>query len=113
MLGDFYLSAKESIKTNYHFQQETPAQINYQNYRYITTDVLKQTPIEAEMMETLKSLNVVRIIDEVPYWYKVEYIDLTNDISIKGWVAKRYTERFPDEINKMINANIQEISHLQ
>lgn len=111
LLGDFYQFVKESIKTNYYLQQEPPDQINYQNYRYITADVLnvrKQPSTEAEIMGTLKSLNIVQIIDEVPYWYKIEYIDLINDISIKGWIAKRYTERFPDEINEMMNVNVQE-----
>ena len=105
LLDTAYESAKKAIQVNYLPHQEEVTQIDYENYRLVTADVLnvrKKPSTESDIMGSLKCFNVVRIIEEVPYWYKVEYIDLANDVSIKGWIAKRYTEGLPSGIEKSI-----------
>lgn len=78
--GDISLSSEESI-----------------NLKIITTDNLnvRQAPnTESEIIYQLETFDIVCVINEQPYWYEIKYIDLSDNQSKTGWIAKKYTKDY-------------------
>ena len=68
-----------------------------------TLNVRKQPSTSSDIIGKLYYLNVVKIIESKPYWLKVEYVDLENDVHLTGWISKKYAKDFSKETEKLLN----------
>jgi len=87
IIPDIFSSAKQYIKENYLSNKVEVSENDYNNFRIITTDVLnirREHSTNSDIIGKLYYLNVVKVIDSYPYWLKVEYRDINNDIKITG-----------------------------
>ncbi len=108
LLQDSYEYVKNYLKNHFFPEKEILTIEDYNNYRIIVADILnirQQPSTKSTIIGKLYYLNVVKIIDEKPYWIKIEYKDLENDIYLSGWVCKKYTKNFSDETKNLINLN--------
>ena len=70
------------------------------NARYVIAEALnvrKGPSKNHDIQITLKYGTVVKVIDKINYWTKIEYKDKQNGISLEGWVYTRYLEKFDIE----------------
>lgn len=72
-------------------------------------NVREKPSSESELIGKLYKYQCVRIIEKVPYWTKVEYINKKEEISIKGWVYSRYLLKFDENIFEWISMEEGEI----
>lgn len=66
-------------------------------------NVREKPSVESKLIGKLYRYQCVRIIEKVPHWTKVEYINKKEEISIKGWVYTRYLLRFDENIFEWIS----------
>ena len=66
-------------------------------------NVRENPSVESKLIGKLYKYKCVRIIEKVPHWTKVEYINKKEEISIKGWVYTRYLLRFDENIFEWIS----------
>jgi len=88
---------------------------DYNNFRIITTDVLnirREHSTNSDIIGKLYYLNVVKVIDSYPYWLKVEYRDINNDIKITGWICTKYTADFSQETENLLKLNNNNIKNV-
>ena len=106
ILEDGYTYAKNYLKNNFLNTKEVITDEDYKNYRIITSNTLNvrtQPSTSSDIIGKLYYLNVVKIIESKPYWLKVEYVDLENDVHLTGWISKKYTKDFSKETEKLLN----------
>ena len=106
ILEDGYTYAKNYLKNNFLNTKEVITDEDYKNYRIVISDTLnvrRQPSTSSDIIGKLYYLNVVKIIESKPYWLKVEYIDLENDVHLTGWISKKYTKDFSKETEKLLN----------
>lgn len=100
IIPDIYSSSKQYIKNNYFTTKTEIVEEDYNKFRIVTTDILnvrKDHSTNSDIIGKLYHLNVVKVIDTYPYWLKIEYKDVNNDIQITGWICTRYTADFSQE----------------
>lgn len=108
IIPDIFSSAKQYIKENYLSNKVEVSENDYNNFRIITTDVLnirREHSTNSDIIGKLYYLNVVKVIDSYPYWLKVEYRDINNDIKITGWICTKYTADFSQETENLLKLN--------
>ncbi len=108
IIPDIFSSAKQYIKENYFSNKVEVSENDYNNFRIITTDVLnirREHSTNSDIIGKLYYLNVVKVIDSYPYWLKVEYRDINNDIKITGWICTKYTADFSQETENLLKLN--------
>lgn len=108
IIPDIYSSAKQYIKDNYFSAVNEIQDVDYHDFRIITTDILnvrRNPATDADIIGKLYYLNVVKVIDSCPYWLKIEYADTTNNIQITGWISKKYSTDFSQESEKILKLN--------
>ena len=60
----------------------------------ITDTRLRSNPeVNAEVIATIQAGQAVEILDEVPYWFEVEYTDIGTSEQRLGWMPKRCVRR--------------------
>lgn len=99
-----FSSAMQYITENYFSNKAEIAENDYSNFRIITADVLnvrRNHSTDSDVIGNLYYLNVVKVIDTAPYWLKVEYKDVTNNIQITGWICTKYTADFSQETENL------------
>ena len=71
--------------------------MNNINLKIITADILnvrEQPNSKSEVIYQLNSFDIVPVINEQPYWYEIKYIDLSDNQTKTGWIAKKYTKDY-------------------
>ena len=64
------------------------------NLKIIITDKLniRESPsTQSNIKGTLSNFDIVKVINQVPYWFEIEYIDLKYNETKTGWISKKYT----------------------
>ena len=85
---------------NTSLQNSSLNSVNYENdlcLKIITTDnlnVRKEPSTKGEIIYQLETCDIVCVIGEQPYWYEIKYIDLSDNASKTGWIAKKYTKDY-------------------
>lgn len=91
---------KNSLSNNPSSENISFNSIGYENninLKIITTDnlnVRNEPSTKAEILYQLEILDIVCVINEQPYWYEIQYIDLSDNESKTGWIAKKYTKDY-------------------
>ncbi len=90
-------SIRENFKTSNSSENTSLSSEESINLKIITTDNLnvRQTPTtKSEIIYQLETFDIVYVINEQPYWYEIKYIDLSENQSKTGWIAKKYTKDY-------------------
>jgi hypothetical protein len=64
------------------------------NLKIIITDKLniRESPsTQSDIKGTLSNFDIVKVINQFPYWFEIEYIDLKYNETKTGWISKKYT----------------------
>ena len=66
--------------------------------------IMISQPMNGKTEEQIRKerAELVKELEKVPYWTKIEYIDIENDIKIIGWVSTRCIKsynQFKSEFN--------------
>ena len=72
---------------------------NSTNLRIVIADILnvRDNPsTQSNIVAQLNNFDIVKVINEQPYWFEIEYIDSANNDTKTGWIAKRYTADYLD-----------------
>lgn len=67
------------------------------NLKIITADILnvrEQPNSKSKVIYQLNSFDIVPVINEQPYWFEIKYIDLSDNQTKTGWIAKKYTKDY-------------------
>lgn len=91
----------------YEDVQSSNNEDNYFNEKCRIVDVTELNVRESyskdsKIIGKLYYLQLVKELEKVPYWTKIEYIDIENDIKIIGWVSTRCIKsynQFKSEFN--------------
>lgn len=108
ILQDEYNSAKNYIKEKFLCGKEVLSNIDYNDFRIVVSDILNvrlSPSTNSEIIDKLYCFNVVKVIDKVPYWYKIEYEDDETGEKKEGWICKKYTKDFSDETESIFKLN--------
>ena len=75
------------------------------NLKIIIADVLniREAPsTRSNIVGKLSNFDVVKVINEQPYWFEIEYIDLNDNLTKTGWIAKKYTTDYYDTLENYL-----------
>lgn len=67
------------------------------NLKIITADILnvrEQPNSKSKVIYQLNNFDIVPVINEQPYWFEIKYIDLSDNQTKTGWIAKKYTKDY-------------------
>ncbi len=108
VIPEIFSSSIQYIKANYFSDKSTISESDYTNFRIVTADVLnvrRNHSTDSDIIGKLYCLNVVKVIETYPYWLKIEYKDVNNNIQITGWICKKFTMDFSHETENLLNLN--------
>ena len=92
--AETYTYLKDRFLGIYEDVQSSNNEDNYFNEKCRIVDVTELNVRESysrisKIIGKLYYLQLVKELEKVPYWTKIEYIDIENDIKIIGWVSTR------------------------
>lgn len=105
--AETYTYLKDRFLGIYEDVQSSNNEDNYFNEKCRIVDVTelnvrKSYSKDSKIIGKLYYLQLVKELEKVPYWTKIEYIDIENDIKIIGWVSTRCIKsynQFKSEFN--------------
>lgn len=105
--AETYTYLKDRFLGIYEDVQSSNNEDNYFNEKCRIVDVTELNVRESyskdsKIIGKLYYLQLVKELEKVPYWTKIEYIDIENDIKIIGWVSTRCIKsynQFKSEFN--------------
>lgn len=105
--AETYTYLKDRFLGIYEDVQSSNNEDNYFNEKCRIVDVpelnvRKSYSKDSKIIGKLYYLQLVKELEKVPYWTKIEYIDTENDIRIIGWVSTRCIKsynQFKSEFN--------------
>lgn len=105
--AETYTYLKDTFLAIYENVQSSNNEDNYFNEKCRIVDVTelnvrKSYSKDSKIIGKLYYLQLVKELEKVPYWTKIEYIDIENDIKIIGWVSTRCIKsynQFKSEFN--------------
>ena len=105
--AETYTYLKDRFLGIYEDVQSSNNEDNYFNEKCRIVDVTelnvrKSYSKDSKIIGKLYYLQLVKELEKVPYWAKIEYIDVQNDIKIIGWVSTRCIKsynQFKSEFN--------------
>ena len=105
--AETYTYLKDRFLGIYEDVQSSNNEDNYFNEKCRIVDVTELNvrgsySKDSKIIGKLYYLQLVKELEKVPYWTKIEYIDIENDIKIIGWVSTRCIKsynQFKSEFN--------------
>lgn len=88
---------------NNNFTNDTSQEF-FDNARFVVANKLnlREGPDKSyKVISVLEQGMIVKVIDKVKHWTRIEYINKEDNIQVKGWVYTRYLKAF--DIDSLIN----------
>lgn len=86
-------------------EEQSLQSISSINLRIVIADVLnvrKEPSTRSDVVGKLSNFDVVKVINEQPYWFEIEYIDMSDNLTKTGWIAKKYTTDYYDTLGNYL-----------